>query len=160
MKNSSYGFTLIELLVVIVIIGILSSLLIVNFASSRSRARDIRRKTDLNQVKTALRLYYNDFQQYPTNSGSQIRGCGASGNTTCSWGGAFATSETYMKSLPEDPINSGSYVYAYAQTVAGQGFTLTAYLENASDQDSAQSQIRCGVAAGSVADQVYMICED
>lgn len=161
MKHSSSGFTLIELLVVIVIIGILSTLLIVNFSSSRSRARDVRRKSDLNQIKTAVRLYYNDFQQYPANSGTLIRGCGTNGTSNCSWGGEFsAGTEIYMKSLPQDPVNSGGYVYSYAQTGAGQGFTLTTQLENASDQDSRQSQLRCGVAAGAVQSKVYMICED
>lgn len=152
------GFTLIELLVVIVVIGILATLIIANFSSARERARDAKRKNDLRELKTALRLYYNDFQTYPAATGGRIQGCGSSGTSNCAWGGAFSVSTTeYMKILPVDPLNTGSNVYIYAQTNSGEGFTITTYLENASDTDSTASQNRCGL---SVTAQRYVICQD
>ncbi len=48
------GFTMIEILVVITIIGILATLILANFGPSRAKARDVQRKTDLNQIKTSL----------------------------------------------------------------------------------------------------------
>src|SRR5258708_37539008 len=88
-KNSSFlrqGFTLIELLIVIAIIGILSSLLFVNFSGARERARDSKRKTDLTEIKNALQLYYNDYGKFPAaGGGNTIAGCGALGTSTCSW---------------------------------------------------------------------------
>jgi general secretion pathway protein G len=152
------GFTLIELLVVIVVIGILATLIISNFSSARERARDTKRKNDLREMKTALRLYYNDFQTYPAASGGRIQGCGANGTSNCAWGSAFtAGSSQYMKVLPTDPLNVSPNVYTYAQTNSGEGFTITARLENASDQDSTTSQTRCSVTP--VARQ-FAICED
>lgn len=156
-KNS--GFTLIELLVVIVVIGILATLVIANFSSSRSRARDVKRKNDLRAMKTALRLYYNDFQAYPTASGGQIAGCGASGTTACAWGSAFATTSTsYMQELSLDPLNASPYIYTYAQRNSGDGFTITGALENTSDPDITTSQNRCGITP--VVAGRYVVCED
>lgn len=152
------GFTLIELLVVITVIGILASLIIVNFSSTRERARDAKRKSDLRSLKTALRIYYNDMQQYPNASGGAFQGCGSNGTSTCTWGGEFtAGTTTYMREIPTDPLNTGQFVYTYAQTSSGDGFTITTYLENGSDPDSASSQDRCGLSQTA---RRYVICED
>jgi prepilin-type N-terminal cleavage/methylation domain-containing protein len=61
------GFTLIELLVVIAIIGILSSVVVVSLNSARMKARDAKRVADLGQIKTALGLYFDSYQQYPAD---------------------------------------------------------------------------------------------
>lgn len=151
------GFTLIELLIVITIIGILAALVLVNLQGVRERARDARRKSDLNSIKTALRLYYNDFRGFPGDSSGQIAGCGVTGTSVCAWGSAFASStNTYMNSLPLDPISSSSntVTYTYVQT-SSDSYTLTAELENASDPDIADSHSRCGTGSGTE----YVICE-
>lgn len=158
------GFTLIELLIVIAIIGILSGLLFSNFSGARERARDAKRKTDLTQIKNALQLYYNDFGKFPTaGTGNTISGCGAAGNSVCSWtsgttaGSAFSAGNplnVYMGTLPGDP-QSPAQQYAYAVDAAVD-YKITATLENASDTDAAKSQSRCGVAAPVA--KVYMVC--
>ena len=157
-KQSQAGFTLLEMLVVISIIGILISMLLVNFQSSRERARDAARKADMRQIKSALRLYYNDFQQYPANDGSnRILGCGT-GTGACTWGGSFEANGTqYMNYLPIDPVNNGTYVFRYAQTDSGDGFELWSALENDSDEDATKSVDRCAAAAGT---NKYVVCED
>lgn len=64
------GFTLIELLVVISIIGLLSSVVLVSLNSSRVKARNSRRVSDVNQISKALELFFNTNFSYPTsNSG-------------------------------------------------------------------------------------------
>src|SRR5260221_7315536 len=84
MIKTNHGFTLIELLIVIAIIGILSSLLFVNFSGARERARDSKRKTDLTEIKNALQLYYNDYGKFPAaGAGNTIAGCGAAGTSAC-----------------------------------------------------------------------------
>ena len=110
------GFTLIELLVAVAIMGVLSTLVMTNMQGVRERARDVARKSDLNQIKTALRLYYNDFQAYPADNGSQqIVGCGNDGDADCVWGTSLfgSSSVTYMKKLPVDPMNSATTSVPY-----------------------------------------------
>lgn len=109
------GFTLIELLVVIAIIGVMAALVIVNLSSANKKSRDSRRKADLAEVKTALELYYDDNLIYP--------GSGVTYTTL-----SDHISPTYIKIVPEDPRNVGSYVYSYISD--GDEFTLGANLEN------------------------------
>ena len=129
-KNS--GFTLIELLVVVSLIGVLATLVLANLNETRSRARDAQRKSDLRNIQTALRLYYNDYGKYPAHSGSNIAGCGVSGTSTCEWGQSFAAGDqVYMQTLPEDPLPGASYSY---QQVDADNYILKACLENKSDE--------------------------
>ena len=142
------GFTLIELLVVISVIGLLAALIMVNFNAARERARDVQRKSDLDQVKKALRMYYNDNNLYPVNG-------------TLTWGSPFQSSDgnmIYMKLLPQDPVEGQSY--SYSQNSDEQDFCLTAILENKSDSDITNSHTRCSSVCGVVGDDVYTVCAD
>ncbi len=155
------GFTLIELLVVISIIGLLSALVIVNFNAARERARDVQRKSDLDQTKKALRLYYNDNNLYPETGGSnRIKACGIPATTTFEWESPFACgSMVYMKLLPQDPANQGGApTYQYTQRSEGQNFCLWATLENKSDEDVTRSQTRCSDCTVDTDD--YVVCAD
>lgn len=155
MKISNRGFTLVELLIVMGILGVLTALIIPNIASGRERARDAVRKSDFANIRNALRLYYNDFQEYPVGSGGIIMGCGVDGDVACSWaGGSFTAGGTeYMKKLPGNPTG---IEYSYAQTNGGEGFLLEVEFENERDESIAESQTRCGV---SLASDVYVSCE-
>ena len=68
MKKNQKGFTLIELLVVIAIIGILSTLSVLALNSARARARDAKRIADIRQIQTALEMYYNENNEYPSST--------------------------------------------------------------------------------------------
>jgi len=122
MKKSK-GFTLIELLVVIAIIGILATIVLVSLNSARQKARDVRRIGDLRQVALALEMYYDDHAAYPA-----VTGC-TSGNWT-----TMATAiegDGYMTQVPDDPTNSGSYIYMYGGTTTD--YALKGTLENTSN---------------------------
>ncbi|MBP7875841.1 prepilin-type N-terminal cleavage/methylation domain-containing protein [Candidatus Woesebacteria bacterium] len=136
------GFTLIELLVVIAITGVLASLLLANFAGIRDRADDAAKKSDLKQLQSALRLYYNDNNQYPAAVGlcknlpisgylSKI----ASFPDTCKYdryGEAINTLDTYKVCVP---------------------------LANTSDSEAALSATSCGGAIAGVTNP-YCVCSN
>ena len=65
---SSKGFTLVELLVVIAIIGVLATLILLQLGVARQKARDARRVADINQVRSALELYFDDVGNYPVDT--------------------------------------------------------------------------------------------
>lgn len=131
MKNK--GFTLIELLVVVSIIGLLATLVVANLNSARARARDAARKSDLKNISTALRLYYNDRSVYPSNNSSgSIMGCGSGGTSVCTWGQPWVVgTTTYMQVLPKDPLTSQSYKYTVGAGL--DTFTIYSCMENKSD---------------------------
>lgn len=164
-RSPNTGFTLIELLVVVGIIGILASAVLANFNATRVRARDVQRKADLGQLRNALQLFHNDYDQYPASgSDDRIAGCGVAANQTCSWGSAWRAGPagqeiTYMGVTPVDPLADRSdqtdpLHYAYASP-GPDDFILTALLENASDEDIAESQTNCGSGSGTQ----YVVCD-
>lgn len=128
------GFTLIEMLVVISIIGVLTTLVAANINSARSRARDAERKSDIKNITTALRVYYNDKNRYP--------------ETLPSWGSEWSDGNTvYMQTLPNDPI-SPAQEYRYIMGTESDltdtdSFILQACLENKSDTNGVVSEGWC-----------------
>jgi general secretion pathway protein G len=139
-KGKRAGFTLIELLVVVSLIGVLATLVLANLNAARQRGRDSQRKSDLRNIQTALRLYYNDYDKYPANMAGNIAGCGASGTSICIWGDPFESGiQTYMSTLPDDPLPNISYNYLQ---IDADNYTLTACLENPSDEKG-QASVTC-----------------
>ncbi len=118
--NKQKGFTLIELLVVIAIIGLLSTLAVISLNNARQKSRDAKRVSDIKQIQTALELYYNDHNGYPTavTSGSSITGA------------ATAGSVVYMAVVPTNPAPNGA-TYTYTLD-SPSSYHLTYTLEGAS----------------------------
>ena len=129
MKKS--GFTLIELLVVISIIGVLTAILMMNLVGSRERARDAQRIQDLNSIKSALRLYYNNNQAYPSSLS------------------VLATGTSYVSGLGD---TTG---WTYSQPNGSDSFSLTVSLEVGAGNEDENSQIRCGLTP---TPGVYAVC--
>ncbi len=166
------AFSLIELLVVIAIIATIIGLALPNFLGARSRARDARRKGEMQQLKTALQLYYNDYKIYPADSGgpmyNKIIGCGTSGVLACpcqlspeidfaSGGGGCET--VYMTKLPGD---FGTSMWYY-RVNSGADFCIKVSLENASDSDIDTSHLHCqSKCTGSAAlgNTDYAVCSE
>jgi type II secretion system protein G len=155
-KNYRKGFTLIELLIVIAIIGVLATLLMVNFVGVRQRARDAQRKSDLRQLQSALEIYRSDNGSYPVvNSMSALGNCPAHTGSCVSSTACFgnpACSTVYMQNLPVDPSGAGYYnagSYVYLGTSNGT-YTLGACLENSGDSQGTHTNPSAATGCASV----------
>ena len=166
--KSTNAFSLIELLVSIAVIATVIGLALPNFLGARIRARDARRKGELQQFKTALQLYYSDYAAYPADSGGPmygvVKGCGAAGTTSCPCSstvdfaaGGSGCGTVYMSKLPSE---FGTSMY-YWQKNSGADFCLKVPLENASDGDAATTQGRCASPCPDVASGTdYIVCSE
>lgn len=132
MKNNlpKKGFTLVEILLVVAIIGVLSTLVLINVGGYTKKARDSQRLSDMRQIQNALEQYYTFNFSYPGPVSSWGEG------TTC---GGWDTSQNdddndgrswleplidkaFMKTVPKDPtaLSGGSCGgYRYYRYTAG-----------------------------------------
>ncbi|MEI7620268.1 MAG: FISUMP domain-containing protein [Candidatus Falkowbacteria bacterium] len=121
-KKSSKAFTLIELLVVIAIIGILATVSVLALSNARAKARDAKRAGDVKQVQTALELFFNDNNRYPT---VEEWATGKIFSTTTD-----ATS-TYMQILPSAPTpadgscTNNQNIISYIPTDNGASYSIS-----------------------------------
>ena len=154
MKPKQKGFTLIELLVVIAIIGILVTIAIVAIDPIKiiNNAKDGRARTDLNQVKASMQLYYNENTRYPTTGEVATSGCTSSGSTICFF-------PTYMKSLPSE-ISISNYLPTPANcdnTTLCTDYTAHVVL-NYPNSDDNNTKTKCNY--GAAGDKFYVVCPD
>lgn len=137
MAKLNSGFTLIELMIVIAIISMVAALGVANYQTSLKKARDAHRKTDLQQIRSALEIYRADIGSYPTGAAPAflIHGCGSPcGAADCTFGNKWecgTPTSTYIEKLPQDPKNVN---YRYSSTATT--YTLEACLEHRDDPQS------------------------
>lgn len=129
------GFTLIEILVVIVVLGLLAFFSFSFVPSYLKKARDARRKSDLDRIKIALYDYYFDTNCFPKD----LSNCGQN----------FGSGDLpYLNNFPCDPLKNIGYAYQTQDSECGQWFKILAKLENSKDIDIDKVGCRTGCGQG------------
>lgn len=99
------GFSLIELMVVIVIMGLLTTIVVVNVLPSQDRAMVEKARTDVRMIEQAIEMYRIDTRRYPSlEEGLDVLAVPPSGSTL--------RTESYIRNLPLDPWGN-PYQYLY-----------------------------------------------
>lgn len=129
MKNK-FGFTLIEILVAATIVALLSTIGLSGYQAITRSGRDALRKSDLEQIRSALEIYKSDNKNYPTPP------------TAC----VPVLPTTYINPYPADP-KTPTYRYCYIQPTGTLTYRLCAHLENGSTVANAAF---CGDSAGNL----------
>jgi len=128
--NKKKGFTLIEMIVVILILAALSTLITFAYFTSLKRGRDSKRKSDINNISTALELYNADMNHYPITSSFSL------GDILCNEEGGCA--QVYMRQIPKDPLSKKPYYYETDEN--GSYYVLYSGLETSEDTGSGVDQ--------------------
>jgi prepilin-type N-terminal cleavage/methylation domain-containing protein len=107
-KKVRSGFTLIELMVSISIVAIIaSSVGIISIQGNLKKARDNRRETDVETLRSALEIYRSDNNgKYPT---------------TAAYSAGTVLTPNYLETgkVPKDPTDSTAYVYTAFSSAGG-----------------------------------------
>lgn len=121
MKNKQLGFTLVELLTVGALLVVVMTLAIISFNRSRVQGRDTKRIHDIKEIQTALELYYNRNNYYPTliTSGQNF----------------IENNITYLNLVPSNPEpkndgNCGNNEYTYAAVNNNNDYSINFCLGN------------------------------
>ena len=108
-NDEESGFTLVELMVVIVIIGLLATVVIINFLPVTDKAAATKAKADVSVLEQGVEMYRLNKLRYP----SAAEGLQA------------ISAEGYVKRLPKDPWGN-PYRYA-APGRDGRAFDIYSY---------------------------------
>ena len=122
MVDQKKAFTLVEMLIVVLIIGILAVALIPRLIGIQTRARDVARMTDIQQISTALSTYQVDNGRYVTGASAGWTDISTILST------ALVSSGKSLKSLPKDP-NSMALPYQYITNTDATVLALGSYHE-------------------------------
>ena len=158
-KLDQKAFTLIELLIVIAIIGILVTIVVIaiNPVKLIQDSRDSKTRSDMQQIKASMQLFYNDCKNYRDGplpaAGTVWNGNGDTAGgvaLTCS-----ADTTVYMRQMPS--VNGLVYtrVDASSYMIVADLSTTQA---NRSADDTA-SLTKCGAATNNDAID-YAVCND
>ena len=135
------GFTLIEILVAATIVVVLSVVGVVSYTSINKRSRDAKRKSDLEQVRSALEMYRADNGAYPgTSEGFAVLTSFDSGDGT----GPLVS--TYLPSIPMDPKSTTTVpISYYYNPIKGAALNFYSYCICANLESEAESTSCIGV---------------
>ncbi|MFA5927036.1 MAG: prepilin-type N-terminal cleavage/methylation domain-containing protein [Patescibacteria group bacterium] len=155
------AFTLIELLVVVFIVGVVATTIIISSSTSKAKARDAQRKSDLGQIQDSLELFHEANDYYPTTHSDVIDCWRPQRNwlpnkelkDSEKYSYNYSWSDPYLTKQPHDPIdtclwpfgtqgekndNNPTAAYAYGSDNS-QRYYIAARLEISSDTSTIQN---------------------
>lgn len=99
-RRPEAGFTLTEVMVTILIIGMLSTVVLINVLPSRDQAMVEKARADIRTLEMALDMYRGDMLDYPsTEEGLEALSAAPAGHPRAE----RYRSDGYIRRLPEDP---------------------------------------------------------
>ena len=151
-----------EFVVVGVILGVVVLITSLNLRVAIRRARDSQRRADVGAISNALEKYHQDFGFFPPSTDDgRVQACKGdnfdkivkelssekfgldkffSGMVGCRWGEdsftdvADASSEAYIKRIPQDPKQNQGISYLYLSNM--HRFQIYTYLEGEKEEDT------------------------
>lgn len=136
------GFSLLEILVVLAILSVLITFSITALTSVSRSGRDGRRKTDIEEVRTAIEQWRSDKGSYPVKITTEGTTQNNSLDMSCSSvQGLTDGANIYLNTSPKDPLCT---TRRYYYTTSGQDYTLAARLETGSDPTCQALTNQCG----------------
>lgn len=120
---------------VIAIIAILTAIVMTNFGTSRAKARDAKRISDLNQIQLALELYFDRCKEYPAvNIDGVIDDSDLSANNGDGCSSASISLSSFISKIPTPPLpiqgNETAYGYFLESSSDNTNYLLHITLEN------------------------------
>jgi type II secretory pathway pseudopilin PulG len=132
-RSHQAAISLIEVLIVVTILAIFVLMALRQFGPQLDRARDSKRKDDLDQIAIAFENYYNDNECYPP--ADILNNCNGS------------ELSPYLGAIPCDPSTKQPYEYRpYPGEHTCGGYRVYASLRN--DRDDAIARLGCNQAPG------------
>jgi general secretion pathway protein G len=133
------GFTLIEILVVATIMGLLASVGFTGYQSVTRSGRDALRKTNLEQIRSALEVYKSENTTYPTYTN-----------------GYPDNFSGYINLYPNDPKPS-EYRYVYVPLAGSTSYLLCAHMENGGSNNPCAGPGAISCSLGGTGDCNYVV---
>lgn len=136
MQKNRTGFSLVELLITVSIISILIAIGVASYATINRQSRDTKRKSDVEQIRSALEMYRADTGSYPSaGSGSWVV---TSSTADALVGLTPDLVATYLSAIPTDPKASQSYMYLATNGSGGSyyGYCISTLLESENPIDT------------------------
>jgi prepilin-type N-terminal cleavage/methylation domain-containing protein len=146
------GFTLVEMLVVVAVIATIASIVTALVGDAKAKARDTKRRSDLNQIQVALELYRNEHGTFQVTGGGYLNG--GQGWLSYENGSTYGTAVTRIlynegylaQPIIEDPLQSPGYMIYVCN--GGQSYALSATLEFPTTRDITDIQTSCNGTGG------------
>jgi len=131
------GFTLVELLIVVIILSILAAIVVPQFASSTTDAKNAALDANLSALRSATELYYQQHGEYPSANAATVGAANSAaafieqlteysdvdGNTAKTATATIKYGPYLKKGIPKEPVSDKADVEVVFAGTLGIGAT-------------------------------------